>query len=130
MKAQDVLAHHVMHGGPPMIKTFLIASETTPAMVCRTEPAVVMDWSAGSPPQTPPDPPAVGIGRYLEDRAVYTSSVVYAQSLRKARVASVGPSGVYSMPIAPAYPDACMSWSGSPPPRALWYASNSIRTLV
>jgi murein DD-endopeptidase MepM/ murein hydrolase activator NlpD len=54
---------------------YLTASVTAPAPICRTQPAVVMDWSAGAPPQTLPDPPTVGIGRYLEDRAVYTSDV-------------------------------------------------------
>jgi Membrane proteins related to metalloendopeptidases len=53
------------------VVAFLASAE--PAPVCRTEPAVIMDWSAGAPPQALPDPPAVGIGRYLEDRAVYTS---------------------------------------------------------
>ena len=72
------------------VVAFLIASETTPAMVCRIEPAVVMDWSAGSPPQTPPDPPAVGIGRYLEDRAVYTSGAYATDDPAERRTIHLG----------------------------------------
>lgn len=55
------------------LAAFLTDPGTRPSPVCTTEPAVVMDWSAGAPPQSLPDPPAVGIGRYLEDRAVYTT---------------------------------------------------------
>jgi murein DD-endopeptidase MepM/ murein hydrolase activator NlpD len=52
---------------------FLTSSQAAPARVCRTEPAVFLDWSLGAPPQEIPAAPTVGIGRYLEDRAVYTS---------------------------------------------------------
>lgn len=51
---------------------FLTDGDTRPAQVCVTEPAVILDWSAGAPPQALPEPPTVGIGRYLEDRDVYT----------------------------------------------------------
>jgi murein DD-endopeptidase MepM/ murein hydrolase activator NlpD len=65
-------------------------TSAAPATVCRTEPTVILDWSVGAPPPKLPDPPNVGIGRYLEDRAIYTGDAYVTGASGERRTMHLG----------------------------------------
>lgn len=72
------------------VVNFLASPAASPAPVCRTQPAVVLDISAGAAPVVLPEPPGVGIGRYLEDRDVYTSDAYATEDPAERRTIHLG----------------------------------------